>query len=53
MNLNAPLDPTWLIIIIGFFYDSLFVFFLLEFRQEIKRIEEEELVKMLKKKYKY
>jgi len=52
MNLNAPLDPTLLIVIVGFFYESLFLFFLLEFRQEMKRIEEEELVRMLKKKYK-
>ena len=52
MNLNASLDPIWLIVIVGFFYESLFIFFLLEFRQEIKRIEEEELVRMLKKKYK-
>jgi len=52
MNLNAPLDPIWLIVIVGFFYESLFVFFLLELRQEMKRIEEEELVRMLKKKYK-
>jgi len=52
MNLNAPLDPIWLIVIVGFFYESLFVFFLLELRQEMKRIEEEELIRMLKKKYK-
>ena len=52
MNLNAPLDPIWLIVIVGFFYEFLFVFFLLELRQEMKRIEEEELVRMLKKKYK-
>ena len=52
MNLNASLDPIWLIVIVGFFYESLFVFFLLELRQEMKRIEEEELVRMLKKKYK-
>ena len=52
MNLNASLDPTLLIVIVGFFYESLFVFFLLELRQEMKRIEEEELIRMLKKKYK-
>jgi len=52
MNLNASLDPIWLIVIVGFFYESLFVFFLLELRQEMKRIEEEELIRMLKKKYK-
>jgi len=52
MNLNAPLDPTLLIVIVGFFYESLFVFFLLQFRQEMKRIEEEEMIRMLKKKYK-
>jgi len=52
MNLNAPLDPTLLIVIVGFFYESLFLFFLLELRQEMKRIEEEELIRMLKKKYK-
>jgi len=51
MNLNAPLDPIWLIVIVGFFYESLFLFFLLELRQEMKRIEEEELIRMLKKKY--
>ena len=52
MNLNASLDPIWLIVIVGFFYEFLFVFFLLELRQEMKRIEEEELVRILKKKYK-
>jgi len=52
MNLNAPLDPIWLIVIVGFFYELLFLFFLFEFRQEMKRIEEEELIRMLKKKYK-
>jgi hypothetical protein len=52
MNLNASLDPIWLIVIVGFFYESLFVFFLLELRQEMKRIEEEELIRMFKKKYK-
>ena len=51
MNLNAPLDPIWLIVIVGFFYEFLFVFFLLELRQEMKRIEEEELIRMFKKKY--
>ena len=52
MNLNAPLDPTLLIVIVGFFYESLFLFFLLELRQITKRIEEDELIRMLKKKYK-
>ena len=52
MNLNASLDPIWLIVIVGFFYEFLFVFFLLELRQEMKRIEEEELIRMFKKKYK-
>ena len=52
MNLNAPLDSIWLIVIVGFFYELLFLFFLFEFRQEMKRIEEEELIRMLKKKYK-
>jgi len=52
MNLNAPLDPIWLLIVVGIFYESLFIFFLLELRQIMKRIEEEELVRMLKKKYK-
>ena len=52
MNLNAPLDPIWLLVIVGIFYESLFIFFLFELRQEMKRIEEEELVRMLKKKYK-
>jgi len=52
MNLNAPLDPIWLLVIIGIFYELLFIFFLLELRQIMKRIEEEELVRMLKKKYK-
>ena len=40
MNLNAPLDPIWLLVIVGIFYESLFLFFLLELRQEMKRIEE-------------
>ena len=52
MDLNAPLDPIWLLVIAGIFYESLFIFFLLELRQIMKRIEEEELVRMLKKKYK-
>ncbi|ARQ96354.1 hypothetical protein CCL42_gp08 [Sulfolobus islandicus rod-shaped virus 8] len=52
MNLNAPLDPIWLLVIVGIFYELLFIFFLLELRQIMKRIEEEELVRMLKKKYK-
>ncbi len=52
MNLNASLDPIWLIVIVGFFYEFLFLFFLLQFRQEMKRIEEEEMIRMLKKKYK-
>ena len=52
MNLNAQLDPIWLIVIVGFFYEFLFLFFLLELRQEMKRIEEEELIRMFKKKYK-
>jgi len=51
MDLNAPLDPTWLIVIVGFFYELLFLFFVLQLRQEMKRIEEEELIRMLKKKY--
>jgi len=52
MNLNASLDPKLLIVIVGFFYESLFLFFLMQFRQEMKRIEEEEMIRMLKKKYK-
>jgi len=51
MDLNAPLNPIWLIVIFGFFYELLFLFFLLEFRQVMKRIEEEELIRTLKKKY--
>jgi len=51
MNLNAPLDPIWLLVIVGIFYELLFIFFLLELRQEMKRIEEEEMIRMLKKKY--
>ena len=51
MDLNTPLDPIWLLVIAGIFYESLFIFFLLELRQIMKRIEEEELVRMLKKKY--
>ena len=52
MDLNASLDPIWLLVIAGIFYELLFIFFLLEFRQEMKRIEEEELIRMFKKKYK-
>jgi len=51
MDLNASLSPIWLIVTVGIFYELLFVFFLLELRQEMKRIEEEELIRMLKKKY--
>jgi len=52
MDLNVPLDPIWFLVIAGIFYELLFIFFLLELRQLMKRIEEEELVRMLKKKYK-
>ena len=52
MNLNASLDPKLLIVIVGFFYESLFLFFLLELRQITKQIEEEELIRMFKKEYK-
>ena len=51
MNLNVPLDPIWLIVIVEVFYELLFLFFLLELRQIMKQIEEEEILKMLKKKY--
>ena len=51
MDLNAPLNPIWLLVIAGVFYESLFLFFLLEFRQEVKRMEEEEMIRMLKKQY--
>ena len=51
MNLNTSLDLIWLVIIVGVFYELLFLFFLLEFRQVMKRIEEEEMIRMLKKKY--
>jgi len=51
MNLNTLLDPIWLIVIVGVFYELLFLFFLLELRQIMKRIEEEELVRILKRKY--
>ena len=51
MDLNAPLSPIWFIVIVGFFYELLFLFFVLQLRQEMKRIEEEELIRMLKKKY--
>ena len=51
MDLNAPLSPIWLIVITGIFYELLFLFFVLQLRQEMKRIEEEELIRMLKKKY--
>jgi len=52
MDLNASLSQIWLLVIAGIFYELLFIFFLLELRQIMKRIEEEELVRMLKKKYK-
>ena len=52
MDLNVSLSPIWLLVIAGIFYELLFIFFLLELRQIMKRIEEEELVRMLKKKYK-
>jgi len=52
MNLNTSIDPILLLVIAGIFYELLFIFFLLELRQIMKRIEEEELVRMLKKKYK-
>ena len=51
MDLNAPLSPIWFIVTVGIFYELLFLFFLLQLRQEMKRIEEEELIRMLKKKY--
>jgi len=51
MDLNASLSPIWLIVILALFYELLFVFFLLELRQEMKQIEEEEMIRMVKKKY--
>jgi hypothetical protein len=47
MNLNTSL----FLIFSGFFYELLFIFFLLKLRQIIKRIEEEEILRMLRKKY--
>jgi hypothetical protein len=51
MDLNTPLDLIWLLVIAGFFYEFLFFFYLLQLSKTFKRIEEEELVRMLKKKY--
>jgi hypothetical protein len=51
MNLNALLNPIWLIVIVGFFYELLFLYFFQQLRKTFKRIEEEELIRMLKKKY--
>jgi len=51
MNLNTQLDPIRLIIFAGFFYELLFFYYLERLRRKIKQIEEEELIKILKKKY--
>jgi len=40
-----------LIIFIGFFYEFLFFYYLEQMRRELERIEEEEILEMLKKKY--
>jgi hypothetical protein len=52
MNLNEKLDIIWLMIFIMFFYELLFLFYLMKLRRILKRIEEEELIRDLKKKYK-
>ena len=51
MDLNAPLSSTWLIIFVGFFYLLILFYYLERLRTEIKRIEEEEMIRILKKKY--
>jgi uncharacterized membrane protein YgaE (UPF0421/DUF939 family) len=47
MNLNITL----FLIFSGIFYELLFIFFLLELKRELEKIKEEEMFKMLRKKY--
>jgi len=50
MDLNAPLNSTWLIVIVGFIYQLLFIYFFEQLRRTFKKIEKEEMIRMLKKK---
>ena len=52
MNLNNLTDIDLLMIELEFFLGFLFFIFLMQIKREIERIEEEELLKMLKKKTK-
>jgi len=52
MDLNTQLNPIWLIVIVGFIYQLLFLYFFERLRRTFKEIEEEEIIRMLKKKYK-
>ena len=51
MDLNVPLNSTWLIIFVGLIYQLLFLYFFERLRREMTRIEEEEMIRILKKKY--
>jgi len=51
MDLNAPLNSIWLIVIVGFIYQLLFIYFFQRLRRTFKEIEEEEMIRILKKKY--
>jgi len=51
MDLNSPLSSTWLIVIVGFIYQLLFIYFFEQLRRTFKKIEEEKMIRMLKKKY--
>jgi len=51
MDLNTQLDPIWLIVIVGFIYQLLFIYFFEQLRRTFKKIEEEEMIRMPKKKY--
>ncbi len=49
--LNSILRIDLLIIVFGVCYEILFLYYLERLRKELKKIEEEEMQKMLKKKY--
>jgi len=50
MDLNVPLNTTWLIVFVGLLYELLFIYFFERLRRIFKQIEEEEMIRMLKKK---
>jgi len=51
MSFNSITDIEILLIYTDVLFFSLFLYFILQLRQLMKKIEEEEMLKMLKKKY--